>query len=358
MSLADEDPALDYAKDVAAQRRYCTEELGLDTTDVNFKEAAPKLQHRVGAKEGERAMRAVAAAVEAEEASSGTQAAMPTKAWLKSLEGDGRAAFLRAVHSSWEAALTGDELEFAVRRLLRLPLRRMADNNGPLKCSCGAKLDPFGDHADSCANQCGERHKRHTHVNEKAVLAHARQAKLSTSIETTGLVEDTNGRPADTFIETGHGLGENVAVCLDVVGCGTCNASYVDSAARWTGGAWRRAVDKKLRKARLLDHDGQQLVVVPFAFDTQGGLHPNWRIIYGLWAERWATLGERRGEQQQGALVARWIARASVAIQRAQFRLVSRMRDSALPCHIVGDEPHEWRTPDLDDLDAMVASFR
>ena len=84
-----------------------------------------------------------------------------------------------------------DELEFAVRRLLRLPLRGMADNSGPLKCGCGSKLDPFGDHADSCPLQCG---KRHMHVNEKIVLAHARQAKLSTSIETTGLVEDT--RPA------------------------------------------------------------------------------------------------------------------------------------------------------------------
>jgi hypothetical protein len=26
--------------------------------------------------------------------------------------------------------------------------------------------------------------------------------------------------------------------------------------------------------------------------------------------------------------------------------------------YIVGDEPHEWRSPDLDDLDTMVASFR
>jgi hypothetical protein len=245
-----------------------------------------------------------------------------------------------------------------LKDLLRLPLKGMSDRSGPLRCLCGSLLDSYGDHADSCSNQSGERHKRHTHVNDKAVFAHARQAKLSTSIETTGLVEDTNGRPADTFIETGHGLGDGVAVCLDVVGCGTCNASYVGSAARWAGGAWRRAVDKKLRNARKLTHDGRQLVVVPFAFDTQGGLHPNWKIMYALWAERWATFGVARGPQEHGTLVSCWVARASVAIQRAQCRLVYKTRDTALPGYLVGDEPHEWRAPDMDDLNLMAASVR
>jgi hypothetical protein len=356
--LADPEPELDYAKDVAEQRRYCEEVLHLDVNDITFAAAAPKLQQRCGDKEGVFALCDVRADVDRHEADVGAQAALPARAWLTSLACDGRAAFLRAVPSRWELPLSGDELQFAVRRLLRLPLPGLADNSGPLKCQCGCKLDPFGDHADSCPCQCGERHKRHAHVNDKAVHAPARQAKLSTSIETTGLVEDTNGRPADTFIEDNHGLGDQVAVCIDVVGCGTCNASYVESSARWVGGAWRRAVDKKLRNSRVLVHDGRQLVVVPFAFDTQGGLHPNWRIMYKLWAERWATFGEGRGEREQGMLVSRWVGCASVAIQRAQFRLVRRMRDAALPGYIVGDEPHEWRSPDLDDLDTMVASFR
>ena len=69
-------------------------------------------------------------------------------------------------------------------------------------------------------------------------------------------------------------------------------------------------------------------VTVPFAFDSQGGLHPNWRIMYKLWAERWATFGKGRGEQEQGLVVSRWVGRASVAIQRAQWRLVRRTRDT------------------------------
>jgi hypothetical protein len=195
--------------------------------------------------------------VEAQAVLPGAAAALPLRAWLSSLACDSRAAFLRFMPTRWALPLNGEELEFAARHLLRLPLRGMSDQSGPLKCQCGHKLDPHGDHADSCTHQCGERHKRHMHANEKGVVAPARQAKLSTSIETTGLVEDTNGRPADTLIDTGHGLGDNVSVAIDVVGCGTCNESYVSSAARWQGSAWRRAVDKKLRKARLINHGGR-----------------------------------------------------------------------------------------------------
>ena len=132
----------------------------------------------------------------------------------------------------------------------------------------------------------------------------------------------------------------------------------MDSATRWAGGAWHRGVDKKLRKACALIHNGRQLVVVPMAFDSQGGLHPNWRIMYEHFAERWASFGEGRNKAAQGMLVAGWIARASVAIQRAQFRLVSRMREQARSAYLEGDVPHEWRMPDLDDLDARPVRNR
>ncbi len=72
-------------------------------------------------------------------------------------------------------------------------------------------------------------------------------------------------------------------------------------------------------------------MVVPFAFDTQGGLHPNWRIIYKLWAERWASFGECRSEMEQATLVNTWISCTSVAVQRARYRLVRRVRDKAMP---------------------------
>jgi hypothetical protein len=162
---------------------------------------------------------------------------------------------------------------------------------------------------------------RHVHVNEKGVVGPARHAKLSTSIETVNLSEDTNGRPADTCLEGGHDFGDNIKVCLDVVGSGTCADQYVDNAGRWTGGAMHRAVDKKLRKARRLKAASSDLVVMPMAFESQGCLHPNWRIMYKTWAKRWGAFEAGRDERAQAGLVRGWVARTSVAIQRAQFRL-------------------------------------
>ena len=121
------------------------------------------------------------------------------------------------------------------------------------------------------------------------------------------------------------------------------------------GQAWQRGVDKKLRKACALNHNGKQLVVVPMAFDSQGGLHPNWRIMYEAWATRWGSFGEDRSDAARGMLVASWVARTSLAIQRAQCRLVGRMRDQARSAYLVGEMPNEWRMPDLDDLDAYPA---
>jgi hypothetical protein len=318
---------------------------------LTFQQPAPRWQRTCGSAEARRAKEQVEHAVQ-QHAAAGGAYARQLKAWLKSLECDGRAAFLAAPPMRWAAPLRGAELQFAVRRLLRLELPGLAGH----KCSCGALLDPHGDHADTCENQNGERHRRHTHVNEKGVVAPARQAKLSTSIETVALTEDTNGRPADTCLESGHGFGDNVKVCLDVVGSGSCADNYVDNAARWAGGAMHRAVDKKLRKARLLNAaNGADLIVVPMAFESLGGLHPNWRIMYETWAERWSSQGPGRDERVQAALVRGWVARTSVAIQRAQFRLVSKMRVLAREESYHGDEPHEWRAPDLDDVDARRA---
>ena len=110
-----------------------------------------------------------------------------------------------------------------------------------------------------------------------------------------------------------------------------------------------------LEKARLLyAANGADLIVVPMAFESLGGMHPNWRIMYETWAERWSSQGPGRDERVQAALVRGWVARTSVAIQRAQFRLVSKMRVLARESYHC-DEPHEWRAPDLDDVDARRA---
>ena len=55
-------------------------------------------------------------------------------------------------------------------------------------------------------------------------------------------------------------------------------------------------------------------------------------------------------------LVRGWIANASVAIQRAQFHLVYRMRANA-KAYAHGAMPHDWRTPDADDVDAQCVAW-
>ena len=150
-----------------------------------------------------------------------------------------------------------------------------------------------------------------------------------------------------------HEFGHGVVACYDVVGCGTCAPTYVETAARYAGGAWERAVATKLRNARRLRPSaGRELVVIPMAFESQGAMHPNWRATYESWAHRWATLGEGRSRRDEGALVRCWVAQASMAIQRAQYFLVRRMRELAESC-AHGGQPHAWRSPDIDDVDAQ-----
>ena len=364
-ALAGDDHPLEYGADVAMQRAYCKEALGLsELIDelMTFTPEAPRpvangeeprdddpmaWQKRFGAAEASLAKSEVKEAVQ-QHVNASRPRATELQAWLNSLDGDARAAFLHCAPTRWNKLLTGPQLEFAVRRLLRLPLPELAGS----KCSCGAIIDGDADHADVCPNQHGERHNRHTHVNIKAVQEPARQANLSPQLEVPNLVEDTNGRPADTGIHEGHGFGDDVVACYDVVGCGACAPSYVEQAARYAGGAWDVAVKKKLRNARRLKAASRDLVVIPMAFTSLGELHPNYQATYKSWALRWATFGEGRSKQDQSALVRCWMARASVAIQRAQFFLVRRMRTHAEGC-AHGGKPKAWLSPDISDVDAQ-----
>ena len=88
---------------------------------------------------------------------------------------DGRAAFLHCVPNAWTRSLSNRQLEFAVRRLLRLKLR----NAEGTICACGATLDGFGDHADSCPTLVGMRSSRHDRVNVEGIGAPAKQTGLS-----------------------------------------------------------------------------------------------------------------------------------------------------------------------------------
>jgi hypothetical protein len=274
--------------------------------------------------------------------------AMELQAWHNSLAGDARSAFLHCAPNNFTKLFTPLQFEFAIRRLLRLPLPGL----GGTRCSCGAVIDEHADHADVCPHQHGERHNRHFHVNLKAVQEPARQAKLAPQNEVPNLVEDTNGRPADTGILEGHGFGDNVIACYDVVGCGACAPTYVEQAARYPGGEWDGATKRKLRNARKLVAAGRDLVVIPMPFSSFGALHPNFKATYESWASRWASHGESRGNQEQSALVRSWMARASTAVQRAQFFLVRRMQAMAEGC-AHGKRPKAWRSPDIGDVDAQ-----
>ena len=229
------------------------------------------------------------------------------KAWAMGLSSDGRSAFLHVTPKHWIQMLTGLQLEFAVRRLLRLPLRNVPG----LTCSCKETLDAFGDHADVCRHQYGERSKRHNHVNHHALAPPARQAKLFPNSEAPGLVEDSNGRPADIGIENGHEFGPNVTACYDVVGCATNAKTYVEKAGRYKDGGLVSSTSRKLSNAIKLRVAAKELVIIPMAFDTQGGLHPNWRKTFEGWAERWASQGEGRTKGLQGAVVRSWVQRAA-----------------------------------------------
>ena len=55
------------------------------------------------------------------------------------------------------------------------------------------------------------------------------------------------------------------------------------------------AVNRKLRNARRL-RGTVDLVVIPMAFESQGGLHPNWRTTNLEWAKTWASRSEAETE--------------------------------------------------------------
>ena len=113
----------------------------------------------------------------------------------------------------------GSTIEFAARRLLRLPIPGLL--RGSL-CRCKEQIDEFGDHADTCILLHGERCNRHHMVNRVGVHSSALQACLPAQIEAPHLNDDNNGRPADTLIPYGLEpiFGKREA-CYDVTGVGS-----------------------------------------------------------------------------------------------------------------------------------------
>jgi len=279
------------------------------------------------------------------------------KIWYGSLVGTARSAFLHCVPTRGHRPLSGDELQFAMRRLLRLPLRQL-DNLR--RCSCGTPLDPFGDHADACPDQRGERSRKHDFVNEHCVYNVARSAGLHASIEQGQLIPGTQYRPADTCIRYGHGLGDGLIACYDVVQTGNTAPSNETIAARYPGAMLDEAFNRKVRAlARRSAHSN--LISVPLPFDSQGALHETWVGTYENWAHRYtsfgpnATLPDQAKARLRGAFVRRALAATSLYVQRSQFLLVQRM--CRLASARVHGTPRAARLVDVEDLGCSHAAY-
>ena len=67
-----------------------------------------------------------------------------------------------------------------------------------------------------------------------------------------------------------------------------------------------------------------ELIIVPMAFESQGGLHANWRNTYVQWATFWGSKDKvDRPAWRQGLMVRAWTARTSLIIQQEHFRIVN-----------------------------------
>ena len=246
-------------------------------------------------------------------------------AWYNDTLADGRCSWTRVPTANARFRLSPSDLEFAMRRLLRLPIRGLIAGS---LCGCGDAIDCYGDHPDCCKLLQMQRGRRHDRVNMTSVLPAARQACLPAEPEKPHLNEDDNGRPADTHIPYGlEAVFGNRSACYDVVGMGSAVEQYLVQACHNVGGAMNFGVKRKLRNARRLDNDK---VVIPLAFTSQGALHANFRTSYEMWAVHWASCGEGRNADAQSALVSLWMAQASAAVQMAQNRLTRKLVEMLL----------------------------
>ena len=233
-----------FVRDLAGQLSYCSQDLGVsllasfDAPETAV-DAPPDdsptppeatLQKRIATAETIKLARDLKSRIE--DYTAANPADLGPKIWYGSLVGTARSAFLHCVPVRGQRLLSGDELQFATRRLLRLPLRRLSHLQ---RCSCGTALDLYGDHADACTHQAGERTRRHGYINEHCVLNVAHSAGLQAEAEESHLIPGTQYRPADTCIRQGHGLGDGLIACYDVVQTGNTAPSNRDIAARYPG---------------------------------------------------------------------------------------------------------------------------
>ena len=180
----------------------------------------------------------------------------------------------------------------------------------------------------------------------------ARSAGLQAEAEESHLIPGTQYRPADTCIRHGHGLGDGLIACYDVVQTGNTAPSNRDIAARYPGAMRETAMNRKLNTLAKRVSSDSNLVAVPF--DSQGALHEIWVGAYEAWSNRYVTIGpnaslpDPANARLRGAFVRRSLATTSLRIQRSQHHLVERMCESAF--RSVHGVPRAARILDAADL--------
>jgi len=94
-------------------------------------------------------------------------------------------------------------------------------------------------------------------------------------------------------------------------------------------------------------------------FTSQGALHANFRTSYETWAAHWATCGEGRNADAQGALVRVWVSQASAVVQMAQNRLTRKLVEMLLTVNPgSGDMMRALRPIQLHELEGLFWACR
>ena len=300
--------------------------------------------------------------------------------WFEEACGYGAGAWLDALPQPFGAAIPGGpagsqrtmyyslgaaDFAIALRRRLRLPFPtlRAAPGAAVPTCPatfvrggaeagtrgvCGAALDPYGDHCDSCPGLKGLRTAAHHEVRD-ALWSVMRDAKLQPRWEpelgrewaAEGLLSGGSAdRPADVYVPGGqHGLGRTAAeaglgVCIDVTRRGRQAPTYLQSPAA-TVFAAARAV-KEGRTASL--PPGYFVYALPFSGGGCFDEVPLRRLLRGAAEHYGSRVGSRGGGAVPGGCggqdallegaAAWWLPRMSVALQRGSARLVTGILSS------------------------------
>ena len=279
----------------------------------------------------------------------------------------GSGQWQRGLGGRWHNSLRADEYSAACRRrfCLSFPGLRGCPRCPFLDCA-GERLDAYGRHILACSGAHQQKRDQLAHDEVRDHLfGVCREAGLKPHLEKRRLVPDSEARPADVMLPTGHGLGgpqEALRVaCMDVSGVRSECSSYLREGpliaplkerhwvkatrtfapsqeaataaeregqaaaqAALAGGASAAEADRASRAAaaRALTLRAPLLYLVPIVFSTMGFFYDG-DSSRGMRAVL-AALGAnfRRGESERAegagsvAVWSRWLPRLSAAVER------------------------------------------